>query len=184
MKLNITIFGVPIITSSLCVCENVGYYDWWLILRITIYLLHRSRDQHPHLLQRRAPGWTCRHRVPRGEPLCTPGSPPRCWWRWPSRMSPTRSCPGAVRLGSRTCTAIIWTARRSVPSVASWRAGRDRLRACFSCVGWVNSWGRARFLSFYPCSAFCRPCSKSLCFCRGSVDRCAMRKYVIISATF
>ena len=151
-----------------------------LIFSIIIYLLHRSRDWHPQLLRRRAPGWICRRRVLRAEPPYTPGSLLRCRWRSRSQTSPTRSCPGAPRLGNRTCSAISWTARRFVLSVASLRAGPGRLRACFSCVGWVNSWERARFPSSCPYSAVCHPCSKSLCLCQGSVDRCAMRKYVIV----
>lgn len=139
---------------------------------MTIYLLHRSRDQHPRLPQRRAPGWTCRRRAPRGEPPCTAGTPLRCRWRSPSRRSPTRSCPGAGRWGSRTCSAGGWTARRSAPSVASWRAGPGRPPACFSGVGSADSWGKACFLFSCPCSAICHPCSKSLCLYRGSVDRC------------
>lgn len=138
-----------------------------------VYLLHRSRDQHPQLLRRRAPGWTCRPRALRGEPPCTLVTPLRCWWRSQNRRSPRRSCPGAALSESRTCSAGGWTARRFVPSVASWCAGPGRPLACFSGVGLVDSWGTARFLSSCPCYAICLPCSKSLCLYRESVDRCS-----------
>lgn len=152
--------------------------SWWLILGITIYLLHRSRDRRPQALQRREPGWTCRPRAPRGGPPCRPGSLSRSRWRSPSLTSPRRSCLGAHRSESRTCSAKGWKARRFAPSAASWRADLDRPRACFSCADWEGSLGTERFLSFYPCYGICHPCSKSLCGYRGSVGRSAVRKYV------
>lgn len=147
--------------SSHCIStDNRRCGSLWAV--ITIYLLRPSRDRRPPPLRRRAPGWTCRRRAPRGEPPCAPGAPARCWWRWRSRRSPTRSCLGAARSGSRTCSAGGWTGLRSARSLASWRAGPGRPQACFSGAGWAESWGTACFLFSGPWSAVCRPCSKSL----------------------
>lgn len=150
---------VVILTVSVCFALCCGR---WLIRSITNYLLHRSRDQHLQLLQRRAPGWTCRLLVPRGEPPCTPETLLHCLWKSRSRRNRTRSCLDAARPGSRTRSAGGWTARRFAQSVAWWRAGPGRPRACFSGVGLLDSWGKARSLFSCPCSAVCHPCSESL----------------------